>query len=339
MSQRENLVVRRHVRTLGCRSIACKEGAIASCLTSAVSLTSQHMAKSALGKGLGALIGTRPVSRPDNEAAASADKVRTVALSSISPSPLQPRKEFERDALQELVNSIRQHGIIQPLIVRPVNGRHEIIAGERRWRAAQEAGLTEVPVVIRYATDLEVLELSLIENLQRQDLNPIEEAQGYARLANEFAMRQEDIALKVGRSRAAVANAMRLLDLDRQIQIWLTQDLLSVGHAKVLLALKSPEEQLLVAEIVLRRKSTVRATERLVARQLGIARSRRKSRVAGANGSGAAIDDLQERLQQHLGTHVKIQHGEKSGRIEIDYYGNEDLERILGLLGLKPSQS
>jgi ParB family chromosome partitioning protein len=252
---------------------------------------------------------------------------------------LQPRKEFERDALQELVDSIRQHGIIQPLIVRPVDGRHELIAGERRWRAAQEAGLSEVPVIIRHATDLEVLELSLIENLQRQDLNPIEEAMGYARLATEFSMRQEDIALKVGRSRAAVANAMRLLDLHRQIQIWLVQDLLSVGHAKVLLALKSPEEQLLVAETILRRKSTVRATERMVARQLGISKSRRKNRSAGSNGTAAAIGDLEERLQQHLGTHVKIQHSDKGGRIEIDYYGNEDLDRIISLFGLGPSNS
>jgi ParB family transcriptional regulator, chromosome partitioning protein len=325
------------VRTLGGAIHQRKEAAIASCLRVDVSLTFEDMAKSALGKGLDALIGSRPVTRPDVE---PTEKIRTIALSSITPSALQPRKEFARDALQELVDSIRQHGIIQPLIVRPVNSRHELIAGERRWRAAQEAGLTEVPVIIRYATDLEVLELSLIENLQRQDLNPIEEAQGYARLAGEFGMRQEDIALKVGRSRAAVANAMRLLDLHRQIQIWLTQDLLSVGHAKVLLALKSAEEQLLVAEIILRRKSTVRGTERLVARQLGIARSRRKSRGGGNNNaSSAVIDDLQERLQQHLGTHVKIQHGEKSGRIEIDYYGNEDLQRILSMLGLGQSQS
>ena len=296
------------------------------------------MAKSALGKGLGALIGTpRPVAPTEPDTAPN-EKIRTVGLATITPSPLQPRKEFERDALLELVESIRQHGIIQPLIVRPVDGRHELIAGERRWRAAQEAGLTEVPVIIRYATDLEVLELSLIENLQRQDLNPIEEAQGYARLAGEFGMRQEDIALKVGRSRAAVANAMRLLDLHRQIQIWLTQDLLSVGHAKVLLALKSPEEQLFVAETILRRKSSVRATERLVARQLGIVRSRKKNRGGGPNGSGAAVVELQERLQQHLGTHVKIQHSDKGGRIEIDYYGNEDLERILSLLGLKPTE-
>src|SRR5438105_12135723 len=166
------------------------------------------MAKSAIGQGLGALIGTRPVTRPaDLE---PVEKIRTVPLASITPSPLQPRKEFAHDALQELVDSIRQHGIIQPLVVRPVNDRHELIAGERRWRAAQEAGLSEVPVIIRSASDRDVLELSLIENLQRADLNPIEEAQGYARLAGEFGMRQEEIAQKVGRSRAAVANAMRL---------------------------------------------------------------------------------------------------------------------------------
>ena len=188
---------------------------------------------------------------------------------------------------------------------------------------------------------MEVLELSLIENLQRADLNPIEEAQGYARLASEFRMRQEDIALKVGRSRAAVANAMRLLDLHPQVQIWLAQDLFSVGHAKVLLALKVPEEQLLAAETVLRRNATVRSTERLVARQLGIGRSRRRSRRAGAEQavSSAAIEDLQNRLQEHLATHVTVHHGEKRGRIEIEYYGNDDLQRVVTALGLMPRES
>jgi ParB family chromosome partitioning protein len=254
---------------------------------------------------------------------------------------LQPRKDFAREALQELVDSIRQHGIIQPLIVRQVGTRFELIAGERRWRAAQEAGLTQAPVIIRSAGDMEVLELSLIENLQRADLNPIEEAQGYARLASEFGMRQEDVALKVGRSRAAVANAMRLLDLHPQVQIWLAQDLLSVGHAKVLLALKAPEEQLLAAETVLRRNATVRSTERLVARQLGIGRSRRKSRRAGIDQaiSSAAIEDLQNRLQEHLATHVSIHHGEKRGRIEVEYYGNDDLQRVVTALGLTPNES
>ncbi len=196
-----------------------------------------------------------------------------------------------------------------------------------------------MPVIIRRANDLEVLEISLIENLQRADLNPIEEAQGYARLAGEFGMRQEDIALKVGRSRAAVANSMRLLDLHPQIQVWIGQSLLSVGHAKVLLALKSPEEQLLAAETVLRRNATVRATERLVARQLGIGRSRRKPRTAELTVTSAAIEDLQNRLQQHLGTHVTLHHGEKRGRIEIEYYGSDDLQRIVTALGVKASES
>src|SRR5213596_4047725 len=241
------------------------------------------MAKLALGKGLSALIAAQPAPAPAIAAVDDAEKIQRVSLDSITPSPLQPRKDFGADALSELVESIRQHGIIQPLIVRTIDGRHELIAGERRWRAAQEAGLTEVPVIIRSASDLEVLELSLIENLQRADLNPIEEAQGYARLAGEFGMRQEDVALKVGRSRAAVANAMRLLDLHPQIQVWLAQDLLSVGHAKVLLALKAPEEQLLAAETVLRRNATVRSTERLIARLLGIGRPRRKSRRSSAD--------------------------------------------------------
>ena len=181
-----------------------------------------------------------------------------------------------------------------------------------------------------------MLELSLIENLQRADLNPIEEAQGYARLANEFGMRQEDIALKVGRSRAAVANALRLLDLHPQVQVWLAQDLLSVGHAKVVLALKAPEEQLLVAETVLRRNATVRATERLVARLLGVGRSRRKSRRVGSEPGirPTSVEDLQNRLQEHLATHVTIHHGDKRGRIEIEYYGNDDLQRIVTALGL-----
>src|ERR1700730_7372437 len=295
------------------------------------------MAKSGLGKGLGALISGRPaVVRPEVD---SGERIQELKLAHIIPSPLQPRKDFGQDALQELIESIREHGIIQPLIVRQAGNQYELIAGERRWRAAQELGLPQVPVIVRRATDLEVLQLSLIENLQRADLNPIEEAQGYARLAGEFGLRQEDIAAKVGRSRAAVANALRLLDLHPQIQIWLTQDLLSVGHAKVLLAVKEHEEQLLIAETVLRRSATIRGTERLVARHLGVNRSRRKSRSLKINVNPASIDDLQDRLQQHLGTRVAIQHGEKRGRIEIEYYGADDLERIVTALGLPVTES
>jgi ParB family chromosome partitioning protein len=290
------------------------------------------MAKSGLGKGLGALISGRPtVPRLEIE---SGERIQEISLARVIPSPLQPRKEFAADALQELIDSIRQHGIIQPLLVRKTADDYELIAGERRWRAAQELGLAQVPVIVRTASDLEVLEISLIENLQRADLNPIEEAQGYARLASEFGLRQEDIATKVGRSRAAVANAMRLLDLHPQLQVWLAQDLLSVGHAKVLLGLKIPEEQLLVAQTVLRRSATVRATERLVARQLGATKSRRKRRGGGTTASSATIEDLQERLQQYLGTRVTIHHAEKRGRIEIEYYGSDDLQRVVAALGL-----
>ena len=302
------------------------------------------MAKSGLGKGLGALIGVRPspalVAAPTLDiqlATEPGEKVQLVDLSTIVPSPLQPRKEFAAEALQELAASIRQHGIIQPLIVRIVQRQHELIAGERRWRAAREMGLTQAPVIVREASDLEVLELSLIENLQRADLNPIEEAQAYARLAGEFGMRQEDIALKVGRSRAAVANSMRLLDLHQQVQGWLTQGLLSVGHAKVLLGLKAHEEQLAIAETILRRSGTVRDAERLVARQLGEG-SRRKRQTASATVSSAALADLQTRLQQHLGTRVTLHHGDKRGRIEIEYYGNDDLQRVLNAIGL-PNES
>jgi len=290
------------------------------------------MAKTGLGKGLGALIGTQ--SAPVREDVDLGDQIQQVRLSTIIPSPLQPRKNFAPEALQELVDSIRQHGIIQPLIVRRVDGRHELIAGERRWRAAQEVGLGEVPVIVRKATDLEVLELSLIENLQRTDLNPIEEAQGYARLAEEFGIRQEDIAEKVGRSRAAVANALRLLDLHPQIQTWLAQDLVSVGHAKVLLGVKAFEEQLRLAETVLRRNYSVRQTERLVARQLGGWKRRRTAQISVTS---ATFADLQDKLRQHFGTNVTIHHGPKRGRIEIQYYGDDDLQRILSLVGLNSS--
>jgi len=291
------------------------------------------MAKSGLGKGLSALISAAPALR--SVELQDGERVQQISLASIVPSPLQPRREFEREALAELVDSIRQRGIIQPLIVRPVFDTFELIAGERRWRAAKEVGLSHAPVLVRHATDLEVLELSLIENLQRADLNPIEEAQAYARLANEFGMRQEDIAQKVGKSRASIANSMRLLDLDGQVQTWVVQGLLSVGHAKVLLGLKAHDEQRIIAETVLRQSSTVRTTERMVARRLGQHGGTRRRRRAEAV-SSAGLSDLENRLQQHLATRVTIHHGEKRGRIEIEFYGNDDLQRVLGVLGLPP---
>jgi ParB family chromosome partitioning protein len=294
------------------------------------------MAKVVLGKGLGALISTNKPASPEVD---SRERIERVPLSEIVPSPLQPRKEFPSEQLQELVESIRERGIIQPLIVRKVESKYELIAGERRWRAASQAGLTEAPIIVRQASDREVLELALIENLQREDLNPIEEAHAYRRLAEEFSLRQEDIAQRVGKSRSVVANSLRLLDLHSQVQTYLVKGRLSVGHAKVLLALQNPDEQLLIAERTIRESATVRTTERLVAAQLdrqGLVRVGKAGGPAQGNSVGTqnAITDLEGRLRERLTTHVTIHHSEKKGRIEIQYYGNDDLDRILLLLGV-----
>ena len=238
------------------------------------------MAKVALGKGLGALINTRVAS--PTPAVESGERVQSVLLSRIVPSPLQPRTVFRDEHLEELVASIKEHGIIQPLIARLRGDHYELIAGERRWRAALKVGLAEAPVIIREASDQDVLELALIENLQREDLNPIEEANAFARLAREFKLRQEDIAQKVGKSRATVANSMRLLELHEQVQSWLTQDRISVGHAKVLLALKSRDEQELLAQEIIRHNLTVRfAAEKLVTRHFADSGTPKPTRNGG----------------------------------------------------------
>ncbi len=311
--------------------------------TSAATLRSFMPKPAALGKGLSALINVR-VATP-TPIVEKGERIQVIPLSQITPTPLQPRSVFRDENLQELVDSIKEHGIIQPLICRKKGDNFELIAGERRWRAAQRVGLPEAPVIVRIATDQEVLELALIENLQREDLNPIEEATAFSRLAHEFGLRQEDIAQKVGKSRAAIANAMRLLDLEPQVQSWLVQSRISVGHAKVLLSLKSGEEQALLAEEIIRRALTVRAAEKLVAGQFAKNGTVKPTRgqnsqtaaAAAANGHGSlapALLHLQNRLQQHLATHVTLQHTDKRGSIEIEYYGTDDLHRLLAVLGL-----
>ena len=294
------------------------------------------MAKPALGRGLGALIAPSKAAAAAVAAAeAAGERVQSVPLTQVVPSPLQPRSSFPADHLAELVDSIRENGIIQPLIVRQVNGLLELIAGERRWRAAGQAGLKEVPVIVREATDLEVLEFALVENLQREDLNPIEEALAYKRLAEEFKLRQEDIARKVGKSRAAVANTMRLLDLDGEVQTHLVQGRLSVGHAKALLGLRSAEEQCSIAAKLLKKGLSVRAAEELVNDYLTKEGSRRPRRkTGGGRVVSPAVQHLENRMQQHLSTRVEIHHGDEKGRIVIEYYGNDDLHRLLGQLGL-----
>ena len=291
------------------------------------------MIKPALGKGLSALINPRVASPTPSEEAG--ERVQMVALDQIVPSPWQPRTEFRDEHIQELADSIAQKGIMQPLIVRKVGEKLELIAGERRWRAAQRVGLKDAPIIIRTASDQDVLELALIENIQREDLNPIEEARAFLRLAKDFNLKQEDIAQKVGKSRAAVANAMRLLELHAQVQTWVVQERLSVGHAKVLLGAKSADEQLKLAEESLRRGLTVRGVEQLMADHFaGNGTHKPKRGAASSPQIEPAVAHLQNRLRQHFATQVSVLHGEKKGRIEIEYYGNDDLARILKVLGL-----
>ncbi|MBN8458441.1 MAG: ParB/RepB/Spo0J family partition protein [Verrucomicrobia bacterium] len=295
----------------------------------------------ALGKGLGALIKRSTVATPTEGVVSAEDlkRVRDVPLAQVVPSPLQPRTQFFEAPLDDLVESIRQHGIIQPLIVRPVDGKLELIAGERRWRASQKLGLETVPVIEREASDRDVLEMALIENIQREDLNPMEEAAGYVRLAKEYALKQEEIAARVGKNRASVANSMRLLDLHPDVQLQVARKALSVGHAKVILSLKDQDTQLLACDQVVRRQLTVRATEKLVQSLANDASAADENRKPGQTREpDIHIRAVTNRLRTHLATHVAIQHSPKKGRIEIEYYGNDDLQRLLDLLGLPTAE-
>ncbi len=303
------------------------------------------MAKQALGKGLGALIRKSvPAPTLDSEGTPGDFKrVRDVPHDHVVPSPLQPRMQFGESPLDDLVESIRQHGIIQPLIVRAVNGKLELIAGERRWRASGKLGLATVPVIEREASDRDVLEMALIENLQREDLNPMEEAAGYVRLAKEFTMKQDEIASRVGKSRASVANAMRLLDLHADVQLLVAHGRLTVGHAKAILSIKDQDTQLLASDQVIRRQLTVRAAEKLAQSFLNGATDHHgepgePKKAAATREVDIHIRAITNRLREHLATHVAVQHSAKKGKIEIEYYGDDDLQRLLDLIGLKASE-
>ncbi len=291
------------------------------------------MAKKALGKGLGALIKKQPSPTDSPSETKNTSGSLQRPIHDIVPSPLQPRKHFAQGQLEDLMSSIKEHGIIQPLVVRKVDGKLEIIAGERRWRASMELGLTEVPVLIREATDREVLEMALIENIQRKDLNPIEEAQGYVRLAKEFEMKQDTIAKRVGKSRAAVANAMRLMELAPSIQDLVAQGRLSVGHAKAVLSIKDHSLQKLAADQILKKSLTVRASEKLV-KELSNPKKTNASTPATRE-ADAVIQQIQDTLRARFATEVKLTHTPKKGKIELTYYGNDDLQRILDLLGIQ----
>lgn len=266
----------------------------------------------------------------------AATLVQQIAIDQIEPNRLQPRAVFDEESLEELADSIRQRGVVQPVLVRPLNGaagRYELIAGERRWRAARLAGLTLMPALVRFVSDEEALELALIENLQREDLNPIEEARAYRQLITQFRLTQEQVAEKVGRSRAAVANAMRLLELPEEVQSWVANGQLSVGHAKAILGLTIADEQRLMAQRVLREGLTVRETERLVEQLKG--QPTRPGRLGGLAATDPHVAAIEERLRDRLGTGVRVRHTKAGrGRIVIEYYNHDDLARLLTLLGV-----
>lgn len=285
---------------------------------------------------------TQPAAPPSGVAATTAtaldprERVQRVPLDRIRPSPLQPRKEFSAEALKELSDSIREQGIVQPLIVRERAGFFELIAGERRWRAAQLLNLPEVPIITREADDRTVLELALIENLQRENLNAIEEAHGYAQLAEQFQLTQEEIAVKVGKSRAAVANATRLLKLPVAVQSYVREGRLSVGHAKVILGLTDDRSQVIVAERIIKDALNVRQTEGLIAKfeARGPKFSGEGTKLTAVVPVDSNIGRLEAKLREKFGTKVHLKYAQGKGALEISFFNDDDLQRVLEILGV-----
>ena len=276
-----------------------------------------------LGRGRGALLG-------DYAEPAAAAQTHTLPIHNVEPNPLQPRKVFDEEELLALSESIREHGIIQPLAVRPAgNDYYQIIAGERRWRAARMAGLSEVPVLILEVDDRTVMEMALIENLQRQDLNPIEEANGYKTLMEEYGLTQEETASRVGKSRPAVTNALRLLSLPQALQDQLSEGLLSPGHARAILSLKSESLQLAAAQKVQALHLSVRQTETLCKHMEKEALEEEPEQISF---TVDYIAECEKDLTRHLGRKVKIVNGKRKGRFELEFYGQEDLQNLLDLL-------
>jgi ParB family transcriptional regulator, chromosome partitioning protein len=277
--------------------------------------------KHGLGRGLGALLSSSPP--PAVETGASG--AQELPIDSIIANPRQPRKAFDNKALDDLSQSMKRSGVLQPVVVRRHGQQFEIVVGERRWRAAKMAGLTYIPAVVREATDAETLELALVENLLREDLNPMEEAEAYQRLLTEFAWTQDDLGQRVGKDRSTVANCLRLLKLPDLIQADLRAGRLTMGHARALLSLASPAEQLKLREEILAHSWSVRATEEGVQRK-----QRQAPRRAGRR--SAELADLEDSLRETLATRVRLVGSERAGRIEITYTSAEDLERLTELI-------
>ena len=306
------------------------------------------MAKKGLGKGLGAIFGedvvkenkeeTEKKAKAKAEAKAAEEmdekgRILMLKLDLVQPNKEQPRKTFDEEKINELAESIKNYGVLQPLLVQKNDSFYEIIAGERRWRAAKAAGLKEVPAVLKEYSKQEAMEISLIENVQRADLNPIEEALGYKQLIDEFGLTQEEIAVRVAKSRTVITNTMRLLKLDEQIQNMLVQGVITSGHARALLSLEDTQMQLKAAKEILDKKLSVRETERLVKRLQKEASGEKKEEKKKDETLALIYQDLEDRMKSVMGTKVSIHNKDKNkGRIEIEYYSEAELERIVKMI-------
>ena len=290
-----------------------------------------------LGKGLDSLIpekNTSQSAQPEkSKKADTAEKAGTgeqmMKISLVEPNREQPRRNFEEDALLELADSIKQYGVLQPLIVRKRDDYYEIIAGERRWRAAKLAGVKEVPVIIKDYNQQEILEIALIENIQRENLNPIEEAMAFKKLLEEFNLKQDEVAERVSKSRTAVTNSMRLLKLDGRVQQMIIDDMISTGHARALLAIDDPEQQYALANRIFDEKLSVRETEKLIKDLKNPKKQKEKKKIENA----FIYEDLENRMKEVLGTKVHVSaKGKGKGKIEIEYYSDKELEHMFDMI-------
>lgn len=279
--------------------------------------------KFALGKGLGALI---PEESVDNEK----DRL-LIPLNKIKSNSDQPRKNFDSDKIVELAESIKHHGIIQPLILKKNEDEYIIVAGERRWRAAKSLGLKEVPAIIMDLSDKQVLEISLIENIQRQDLNPIEEALAYKKLLSDFKLTQDELSKRIGKSRTAITNCMRLINLDKRVQQYLIDGVISEGHGRALLAITNNDMQYELSQKIIDEKLSVREIERIVKNLLNDTNKTKERKEKELN---SYYRDIKDKLQNHFGTKVNLSNKKNKGKIEIEYYSDEDLQRILDIINL-----
>jgi len=277
------------------------------------------LSRQALGKGLRSLIPETEITRRNQIAQIELDKITT--------NPFQPRKQFDQEKLEQLAESIRQHGVLEPIIVRSVAAGYEIVVGERRWRACLLAGEVKIPAIIKDFSDRQMTEMALIENLQREDLNAIEEAEGYQILADEFSLTQEEIAQSVGKKRSSVANALRLLNLDSQVKRLVAEGQLSRGHAKVLLAVDNIKERQVYAARVIKDGLSVRELEKMIKNGLRKRKTKTKDKILDPE-----VRMLEEELQRVLGTKVRLAYQDGKGKIEIEYYSDEELERILDFM-------